>query len=101
MPPRHIKAQNSRRDAGTSDHLKARSENKKASSSRRIPINPNVPLWARGFINVMHAFGAAHDLDNMANANIAAATEANTDNENQSQNDNTPGTDAQTDRATA
>uniref|UniRef100_M1DHG1 Uncharacterized protein n=1 Tax=Solanum tuberosum TaxID=4113 RepID=M1DHG1_SOLTU len=99
MPPRHIGSQNSRRDAGTTDHPKARSENKKASSSRRIPIDLNVPVWARGFINVVHPFGVAHDLDNIAKANIAA-TEANADNENQSHNDNTLGTDAQTDGAT-
>uniref|UniRef100_M1DQC0 Uncharacterized protein n=1 Tax=Solanum tuberosum TaxID=4113 RepID=M1DQC0_SOLTU len=89
------------RDAGTTDHPKARSENKKAISSRRIPIDPNVPLWARGFINMIHAFGAAHHLDNMAKAKIDAATEKNTDNENQSQNDNTPGTDAQRHGATS
>uniref|UniRef100_M1DX07 Uncharacterized protein n=1 Tax=Solanum tuberosum TaxID=4113 RepID=M1DX07_SOLTU len=94
VPPRHIRAQNSRRDAGTTDQPKARSENKKASSSRRIPIDSNVPLWARGFINAIHAFGEAHDLNNMAKANIDTTTEANTNNENQSRNDNTPSTDA-------
>jgi len=69
---------------------------KEASSSRRIPIDPNVPSWTQGFINVVHAFRAVHDLDNMVKANLAAAAEA----ENQSQNDNTQGTDAQADEAT-
>ena len=59
-----------------------------------MPIYPNVPSWAQRFINYIHAFGATQNLDNMAKANIAAATEANADNENQSQNDNTSSTDA-------
>uniref|UniRef100_M1DJ64 Integrase core domain containing protein n=1 Tax=Solanum tuberosum TaxID=4113 RepID=M1DJ64_SOLTU len=101
MPPRHIRAQNSKRDAGTTDHTKVRSENKKASSSRRIPIDPNAPLWARGFINAIHSFGEAHDLDKMVEANIATEVEAESkEKENLKQTDNTPDTDAQTDGGT-
>uniref|UniRef100_M1DHQ8 Uncharacterized protein n=1 Tax=Solanum tuberosum TaxID=4113 RepID=M1DHQ8_SOLTU len=101
MPLQYIRAQNSRKDAGKTDHTKARSENKKAGSSKRIPIDPNVPSWARGFINVIHAFGASNDLDIMTKANITAAAEADPDIKTQSQNDNSLGTDAQTDGATA
>uniref|UniRef100_M1DK74 Integrase core domain containing protein n=1 Tax=Solanum tuberosum TaxID=4113 RepID=M1DK74_SOLTU len=97
VPPQHIRAQNFRRDAEKSNNTKAKSKSKDASSSRRIPIDPNVPSWTQGFINVVHAFGTTHDLDNMVKANLAAAAEA----ENPSQNDNTHGTDAQTDGATA
>uniref|UniRef100_M1DMU0 Integrase core domain containing protein n=1 Tax=Solanum tuberosum TaxID=4113 RepID=M1DMU0_SOLTU len=49
---------------------------------------------ARGWVLVD---GTSHDLDNMVKANIAVAAEA----DNPSQNDNTQGTDAQTDGATA
>uniref|UniRef100_M1DNS1 Uncharacterized protein n=1 Tax=Solanum tuberosum TaxID=4113 RepID=M1DNS1_SOLTU len=82
MSPQHIKAHNSTRDPGTTDHPKARSENKKASSSKRIPIDPIVPSWARMYINAIHAFGAAHNLDNMAKTNTATTTEENANNEN-------------------
>uniref|UniRef100_M1DX06 Integrase core domain containing protein n=1 Tax=Solanum tuberosum TaxID=4113 RepID=M1DX06_SOLTU len=89
VPPRHIRAQNFSRDAEKPNKTKAKSKSKEARSSRRIPIDLNLPSWTRGFINVVHAFGAAHDLDNMVKANLTAAAEA----ENQSQNGNTQGTD--------
>uniref|UniRef100_M1DBB9 Integrase core domain containing protein n=1 Tax=Solanum tuberosum TaxID=4113 RepID=M1DBB9_SOLTU len=94
VPPRHIRAQNFRRDAEKPNKTKAKGKSNESSSSRRILIDPNVPSCTRGFINVVDAFGAAHDLDNMVKANLAEA-------ENQSQNDNTQGTDSQTDGATA
>uniref|UniRef100_M1DHP5 Integrase core domain containing protein n=1 Tax=Solanum tuberosum TaxID=4113 RepID=M1DHP5_SOLTU len=97
VPPRHIIAQNFRRDEEKPIKTKAKSKSKESSSSRMISIDPNVPSWTQGFINVVHAFGVAHDLDNMVKANLAATAKA----ENQSQNDNTQGTDAQTDAETA
>uniref|UniRef100_M1DHP8 Uncharacterized protein n=1 Tax=Solanum tuberosum TaxID=4113 RepID=M1DHP8_SOLTU len=95
LSPRHIRAQNFKRDAEKPNKTKAKSKSKEASSSRRIPIDPNVPSWTRGFINVVHSFGATHGLDNMVKVNLTAAAEA----ENQSQNANTQSTDAQTDGA--
>uniref|UniRef100_M1E1D0 Uncharacterized protein n=1 Tax=Solanum tuberosum TaxID=4113 RepID=M1E1D0_SOLTU len=94
MPPRHIRAQKFRRNA--------KSENKTASSRRRVQIDPNVPSWTRGFINAIHAFKATHEIENMVEANIAIETEAeHKEKEEKGQNDNTPSTDAQKNGATA
>uniref|UniRef100_M1DNS2 Integrase core domain containing protein n=1 Tax=Solanum tuberosum TaxID=4113 RepID=M1DNS2_SOLTU len=51
-----------------------------------------------GFTNPVHALGAAHRIDKMIKANIAAEQR---EKENQNKNDNTLGTYAQTDGATA
>uniref|UniRef100_M1DTT8 Uncharacterized protein n=1 Tax=Solanum tuberosum TaxID=4113 RepID=M1DTT8_SOLTU len=45
------------------------------SSRRRMPIDPNVPSWARGFVNAIHALGASHELDEMVEENIATEAE--------------------------
>uniref|UniRef100_M1DS86 Uncharacterized protein n=1 Tax=Solanum tuberosum TaxID=4113 RepID=M1DS86_SOLTU len=97
VPPRHIRSQKFRRYAKKPNKTKEKTKSKEASSSRRISIEPTVPSWARGFITMILNFGAACDLDAMIMANIAAAAEA----ENQSQKEDTPGTDSQTYGATA
>uniref|UniRef100_M1DM86 Uncharacterized protein n=1 Tax=Solanum tuberosum TaxID=4113 RepID=M1DM86_SOLTU len=96
IPPRHIRSQKFRREAEKPNKTKAKTKSKEASSSRRIPTDPTVPSWARGFINVIHTFGPSHDFDEMIMCNLATTTEV----ENQSQKEDTPGTDAQTDGAT-
>uniref|UniRef100_M1E0V3 Uncharacterized protein n=1 Tax=Solanum tuberosum TaxID=4113 RepID=M1E0V3_SOLTU len=94
VPPRHIRAQQFRRTD--------KSENKEASSSRRMHIDPVVPSWAQGFTNVIHALKAAHDLDNLVEANIAIQAEAERrENKKLKQANNNSGTDAQLDGETA
>lgn len=53
------------------EYKEKKGEKKEGSSSRRILINPNVSLWARVFINAIHALVADHDVDNMIKVNIA------------------------------
>uniref|UniRef100_M1DZW4 Integrase core domain containing protein n=1 Tax=Solanum tuberosum TaxID=4113 RepID=M1DZW4_SOLTU len=48
VPPRHIRALKFKRDAEKPNKTKAKSNSKETSSSRRIPIDPVVPSWARG-----------------------------------------------------
>lgn len=42
---------------------------------RRAPIHPNVPSWARGFVNAIYAFKAARDVDKIVEVNIAVEVE--------------------------
>lgn len=53
MPPKHIRAANFRKSVRKAETLK------KEGTSRRIsPVDPNVPLWARGFVIAIYAFKA-------------------------------------------
>lgn len=51
---------------------KAWFEKKEGTSRRRALIDPNVPPWNQGFVNAIYDFRAAHDVDKIVEANIAA-----------------------------
>lgn len=66
-----------------------------------ILINLNVPPRALGFINAIHAFGAAHEIDKIIVANIAKEAKTNKKDDNASRaffefQRNTSGTNAST-----
>ena len=69
-PPRHIRAREFRDEEKIAELAKQRNYTKEARAKRRIPIDPNVPSWARGFGNAVHAFRAFHEIDRMIAANI-------------------------------
>uniref|UniRef100_M1DZ00 Uncharacterized protein n=1 Tax=Solanum tuberosum TaxID=4113 RepID=M1DZ00_SOLTU len=89
MPPRHIRARDFKKDEKIVESKKERRESKKASSSRRVPIDPTIPSWKRRVYTAIDSFLVSHDGDRMVSANIATEAKANEHNENQ--NDN-PGT---------
>uniref|UniRef100_M1DS33 Uncharacterized protein n=1 Tax=Solanum tuberosum TaxID=4113 RepID=M1DS33_SOLTU len=89
MPPRHKRARDFKRDEKIVELAKERRESKKASSSKRVPIDPTIPLWKRGVYTGINSFLESHEGDKTVAANIAAENKANEHNENQ--NDN-PGT---------
>uniref|UniRef100_M1DBP0 Uncharacterized protein n=1 Tax=Solanum tuberosum TaxID=4113 RepID=M1DBP0_SOLTU len=108
-PPRHIRAGEFKKDEKKAELARQRKYTKEARAKRRIPIDPNVPLWDRSFVNAIHAFGEAHEIDQMIAANLAAEANAKANNENQNNNTLgtivslqgvTPSTEAQTDEAT-
>ena len=82
MPPRHIRARDFKRDEKIVELAKERRESKKASSSRRVPIDPTIPSWKRGVYTAINSFLASHDGERMVVANIAAEAKANEHNEN-------------------
>uniref|UniRef100_M1DP76 Putative plant transposon protein domain-containing protein n=1 Tax=Solanum tuberosum TaxID=4113 RepID=M1DP76_SOLTU len=86
MPPRHVRGRDLKRDERIVEVAKERRESKKASASRRIPMDPAIPSWRRGLYTAANFFLAAHDVDRMVEANIAA--EARTKEHNETQNDN-------------
>lgn len=43
-------------------------------------IKPSVPPWARSFVNVLHDFNEAHEMDQMRVAKIVAQAKANENN---------------------
>uniref|UniRef100_M1DPV1 Uncharacterized protein n=1 Tax=Solanum tuberosum TaxID=4113 RepID=M1DPV1_SOLTU len=87
MPPRHIRARDFKRDEKVAGLAKERRESKTASSSRRVPIDPTIPSWKRGFYKAINFFFVSHDMDIMVAATIAAEARSNEQNENK--NDNT------------
>uniref|UniRef100_M1DAN9 Uncharacterized protein n=1 Tax=Solanum tuberosum TaxID=4113 RepID=M1DAN9_SOLTU len=86
MPPRHVNARDFKRDEKIAELTKERRESKKASASRRIPIDPAIPSWRRGLYTAANSFLVAHEVDRMVEANIVA--EARTNEHNETQNDN-------------
>jgi len=88
-PPRHIRAREFKKDEKKAELARQRKYTNEARAKRRIPIDPNVPSWARSFVNAIRAFGAAQEIDQMIAANLAAEAKAEANNEDQ--NNNTPG----------
>uniref|UniRef100_M1BHZ6 Integrase core domain containing protein n=1 Tax=Solanum tuberosum TaxID=4113 RepID=M1BHZ6_SOLTU len=89
MSPRHVRARDFKRDEKIAELVIERKESKKASVSRRIPIDPTIHSWKRGLHITINSFWAAHELDKMIAAHIAVEVRANE--HNATQNDN-PGT---------
>uniref|UniRef100_M1DQT4 Uncharacterized protein n=1 Tax=Solanum tuberosum TaxID=4113 RepID=M1DQT4_SOLTU len=89
MPPRQVRARDFKRDEKIAELAKEIRESKKASSSRRVPIDPTIPSLKCGVCTAVNSFLASHDVDRMVAASIVAETRASEHNENQ--NDN-PGT---------
>uniref|UniRef100_M1DYT6 Uncharacterized protein n=1 Tax=Solanum tuberosum TaxID=4113 RepID=M1DYT6_SOLTU len=85
-PPRQVRARDFKKDEKIAELAKERRESKKASASRKIPIDPAIPSWRRKLYTTANSFLAAHDVDRMVEANIAA--EARTKEHNETQNDN-------------
>uniref|UniRef100_M1DZY9 Uncharacterized protein n=1 Tax=Solanum tuberosum TaxID=4113 RepID=M1DZY9_SOLTU len=77
MPPRHVRAREFKRDEKIAELAKERKESKKASASRKTPIDPAIPSWKRGFYTAIDSFLAGHEVDIMVAGNIA--TEARND----------------------
>uniref|UniRef100_M1DEG2 Uncharacterized protein n=1 Tax=Solanum tuberosum TaxID=4113 RepID=M1DEG2_SOLTU len=86
MPPQHARARGFKRDEKIAELTKERKESKKANASGRIPIDPTIPSWRRRLHTSTNSFLAAHDVDRIAEAKVAA--EARTKKHNETQNDN-------------
>jgi len=56
VPPRHVRARDFKRDEKIAKLAKERRESKKASSSRKVPIDPTIPSWKRGVYTVINSF---------------------------------------------
>uniref|UniRef100_M1DTS7 Uncharacterized protein n=1 Tax=Solanum tuberosum TaxID=4113 RepID=M1DTS7_SOLTU len=89
-PPRHIRAREFKKDEKKAELARQRKYTKEPRAKIRIPIDPNVPPEARSLVNAMRAFEAAHEIDQMIAANLAAEAKSKANNENQ--NNNTSGT---------
>uniref|UniRef100_M1DEK9 Uncharacterized protein n=1 Tax=Solanum tuberosum TaxID=4113 RepID=M1DEK9_SOLTU len=89
-PPRRIRAREFRNDEKKAELARQRKYTKEAREKRQILVNPNVPPWDRSLVNAIRAFGAAHEIDQIIAANLAAEAKAVANNEDQ--NNNTPGT---------
>jgi len=62
-PPRHIRARESKKDEKSTELARQRKYTNEARAKRQIPIDPNVPSWARSFVNAIRAFRAAQEID--------------------------------------
>uniref|UniRef100_M1DF25 Uncharacterized protein n=1 Tax=Solanum tuberosum TaxID=4113 RepID=M1DF25_SOLTU len=89
MTPRHIGERDFKRDEKIAKLAKERRESKKASSSRRIPIDHTIPSWKRGSYTAINSFLASHDIDRMVPNKITTESRANEHNENQNENSGT------------
>uniref|UniRef100_M1DD69 Uncharacterized protein n=1 Tax=Solanum tuberosum TaxID=4113 RepID=M1DD69_SOLTU len=63
-PHKHIRARESKKDEKKAELARQRKYNNEARAKRRIPINTNVPSWARCFVNTIRAFRAAQERSN-------------------------------------
>uniref|UniRef100_M1DRA1 Uncharacterized protein n=1 Tax=Solanum tuberosum TaxID=4113 RepID=M1DRA1_SOLTU len=75
-PPRHIRARELRKEEKKAKLARQRKYTNEARAKRRISIDPNVPSWARTFVNAIRAFGEAQEIDQMIAANLAAEAKA-------------------------
>uniref|UniRef100_M1DBT9 Uncharacterized protein n=1 Tax=Solanum tuberosum TaxID=4113 RepID=M1DBT9_SOLTU len=89
MPPRLIRERDFKRDEKIVELAKQRSESKKASSRRIVPIDPTIPSWKRKAYTTINSFLASHDEERMVAANIAAEAKENENSENQNENSGT------------
>uniref|UniRef100_M1DNU7 Uncharacterized protein n=1 Tax=Solanum tuberosum TaxID=4113 RepID=M1DNU7_SOLTU len=85
-PPRNIRAREFKEDEKKVELARQRKCTKEARARRRIPIDPTIPPWRRGFYTTIDSFLAAHDVDRMGESNIAAEAKANENNANQNEN---------------
>uniref|UniRef100_M1DK67 Uncharacterized protein n=1 Tax=Solanum tuberosum TaxID=4113 RepID=M1DK67_SOLTU len=88
-PPRNIRAREFKEDEKKAKLARQRKYTKEARAKRKTLIDPTIPLWRHGFYTAVDSFLAAHDMDRMGEANIAAEAKANENNANQ--NGNTSG----------
>jgi len=88
-PPRNVRAREFKEDEKKAELVRQRKYTNEASARRRIPIDPTIPPWSRGYYTTIDSFLAAHDMDRIGEANITAEATANENNANQ--NGNTSG----------
>uniref|UniRef100_M1DZT9 Integrase core domain containing protein n=1 Tax=Solanum tuberosum TaxID=4113 RepID=M1DZT9_SOLTU len=86
MPPRHVRAQEFKRDEKKAELARQRKHTEEAKAKRQIPIDINEPPWARSSVNAIWAYGAAHEIDQMIAANLAAEAKAKANNKDQNNN---------------
>uniref|UniRef100_M1DYP4 Integrase core domain containing protein n=1 Tax=Solanum tuberosum TaxID=4113 RepID=M1DYP4_SOLTU len=109
-PPRHVGTREFRKEEKRVEMPRQRKYTKEARKKRRIPFDLNIRPCDRSLVNAMHALRASQEIDLMIAANLATETKAKANNGNQNDNapmtitllqKDAPGTDAQTDGATA
>uniref|UniRef100_M1DFM7 Uncharacterized protein n=1 Tax=Solanum tuberosum TaxID=4113 RepID=M1DFM7_SOLTU len=85
-PPWNVKAREFKEDEKKTELARQRKYTKEDRARRRIPIDPTIPPWRRGFYTTIDSFLAAHYVDRMGEDNIAAEAKANENNANQNGN---------------